>query len=560
MITRFIVAAALAVPSAGVVLAVPATAEAAPVVTQGTAPHRTHGALTKREHKDVVRLAAARTTTVTFRGSCPTLKVSMGGGAGTRLATGGSPLTVSGQPGRGKVTIAKPKRLRTCTSRWTATTAAATVTQAAYRRRPTPSPTATTPAPTPTSTATPTPTPTSASPTPAPTTATPTPTTASTTPTTASPTPTTGVTGVTPEKFGAVGDGVADDTGAVQAAINSLGTGDTLTLPAGKVYRHTAVLKVAVPGVTINGTGTLLATAEATSAVHLAAANVTLDGPTLRMGTTTKRWVAFEQMKLRLGRFDGITVRNVVIEGSAAAGVYVGGATHFSLTNVTVKNTRADAIHMTGGAAYGTLTNPRVVNPGDDGVAVVSYLNDGAQVHDITVESPRVEGQKWGRGLSVVGGYNVTYRNAYVFKSAGAGIYIAAENEFGTYGVDNVTVSGAQLIGCNQQADVDAADRPSPESGRVVHGAVMVYNSRSAATVSNVTMQNLVIKDTHPDGYDQVKLNNTSTGSISRQAFTGVNITGGSKYLFKAMGTPTSAYRLSGWTKEGVAVANQLGW
>ena len=58
------------------------------------------------------------------------------------------------------------------------------------------------------------------------------------------------------------------------------------------------------------------------------------------------------------------------------------------LTNVTVKNTRADAIHMTGGAAYGTLTNPRVVNPGDDGVAVVSYLNDGAQVHDITVESP----------------------------------------------------------------------------------------------------------------------------------------------------------------------------
>ena len=71
----------------------------------------------------------------------------------------------------------------------------------------------------------------------------------------------------------------------------------------------------------------------------------------------------------------------------------------------------------------------------------------------------------------------MTYRNAYVFKSAGAGIYIAAENEFGTYGVDNVTVSGAQLIGCNQQTDVDAADRPSPESGRVVHGAVMVYNS-----------------------------------------------------------------------------------
>lgn len=372
--------------------------------------------------------------------------------------------------------------------------------------------------------------------------------------------PQTATPGTTPEDFGAVGDGRSDDTEALQAAVAALVPGETLTLPAGKVYRHSQVLTIATPDITLAGTGTLLATDEEQSAVYLAADGITVDGPTFAMADTTGRWVAFEQMKLRLGRFDGITVRNVVIEGSAAAGLYVGGATHFSLTNVTVKNTRADAIHMTGGAAYGTLTNPRVVNPGDDGVAVVSYLNDGAQVHDITVESPRVEGQKWGRGLSVVGGYNVTYRNAYVYKSAGAGIYIAAENEFGTYGVDNVTVSGAQLIGCNQQADVDAADRPSPESGRVVHGAVMVYNSRSAATVSNVTMQNLVIKDTHPDGYDQVKLNNTSTGSISRQAFTGVNITGGSKYLFKAMGTPTSAYRLSGWTKEGVAVANQLGW
>ncbi len=100
--------------------------------------------------------------------------------------------------------------------------------------------------------------------------------------------------------------------------------------------------------------------------------------------------------------------------------------------------------------------------------------------------------------------------------------------------------------------------------GEDSQGRPFTVTAGSAVQVSAadpvVTMQNLVIKDTHPDGYDQVKLNNTSTGSISRQAFTGVNITGGSKYLFKAMGTPTSAYRLSGWTKEGVAVANQLGW
>ena len=115
-------------------------------------------------------------------------------------------------------------------------------------------------------------------------------------------TPAPDVPAITPADFGAIGDGVANDTSAMQNALNSLETGETLTIPAGKTYRHTAVLKVSKPGVTIAGSGTLLATAEATSAVHLAANNITLDGVTLAMGSTTKRWVAFEQMKLRIGR------------------------------------------------------------------------------------------------------------------------------------------------------------------------------------------------------------------------------------------------------------------
>ena len=129
------------------------------------------------------------------------------------------------------------------------------------------------------------------------------------------PTPTSSapaVVGITPEQFGAKGDGVADDTAAVQSALNSVRAGGTVTLPAGKTYRHTAVLRMSVAGTTLNGSGTLLATNEAASAVYLAADNITVDGPTLKMGATTRRWVAFEQMKLRLGRFAGIVVRNVL--------------------------------------------------------------------------------------------------------------------------------------------------------------------------------------------------------------------------------------------------------
>ena len=88
----------------------------------------------------------------------------------------------------------------------------------------------------------------------------------------------------------------------------------------------------------------------------------------------------------------------------------------------------------------------------------------------------------------------------------------------------------------------------------------MVYNSQPAEAITNVTMRNLTIKDTHLDGYDQVKLNNTSTGSISRQEFNTVAITGGSKYLFKATGVAAGGYRTIAWTKEGVRQADQVGW
>ena len=80
-------------------------------------------------------------------------------------------------------------------------------------------------------------------------------------------------------------------------------------------------------------------------------------------------------MKLRLGPVTGVTLTDVTIDGSAAAGLCVGGAITSRSTG-SGQNTRADAIHFTEvEPTMGTLTDATVRNPGDDGVAVwVSYM------------------------------------------------------------------------------------------------------------------------------------------------------------------------------------------
>ena len=58
--------------------------------------------------------------------------------------------------------------------------------------------------------------------------------------------------------------------------------------------------------------------------------NIHVDNLTFKMASTTKRWSAYEQMKLRLRGFSGITLTDVKVDGSAAAGIYIGGARNFT--------------------------------------------------------------------------------------------------------------------------------------------------------------------------------------------------------------------------------------
>jgi hypothetical protein len=346
-----------------------------------------------------------------------------------------------------------------------------------------------------------------------------------------------------PASFGARGDGRTDDTLAIQRALDALAPGDTLRFAAGRTYPHSDILTIRTPGAHLTGPGTLLATAEARSAVLVDADDVLLDGGlVLRMGRTTERWHTFEQMKLRINGRSGVVVRNVRIEGAAAAGVYVGtGASNFLLEDVTVVGTRADGIHITGGAHDGVVRRPVTRRTGDDGVAVVSYRGDGAPVRRVLVTSPRVTDSLGGRGVAVVGGEDITYQDVSVNRSAGAGIYVAAEGApYFTYAPKRISVRGAVIVGANTNATVG-------------HGAVLVYAGAPGFDPAGVSMSDVRVSGTRTSAPWQVGIVHDSGANVSDVRFDRFRLQGQPSPLETTV--PRRAWKRSAWTVNGIAVS-----
>lgn len=348
------------------------------------------------------------------------------------------------------------------------------------------------------------------------------------------------------ESFGAKGNGLTDDTASVQRALDSLRTGDRLMFPAGKVYRHSDVLTVNVAGVRLSGPGTLLATNEARSNFRINANNVLADnGLTFKMASTTRRWDAYEQMKLRLSGHTGIVLRNIIVDGSAAAGIYIGnGCSRYLLEDVTVQNTRADGIHNTDAAHDGTIRRPVIRNVGDDGVAVVSYSKpEGvAPCRNITIESPRFYGNVWGRAFSVVGGEDITFRNVYAENSNAAAVYVACEGEpYYTFASKRIRVLGGTLKNSNASTTVD-------------HGAVLVYSGRAGYSNDDIEISDMKIINTRPTASRQVGV----LGEANRVQLRNFSFSGGPRNLFST-NVPADRYNTTGWMLH-VPVADHTGY
>jgi len=83
---------------------------------------------------------------------------------------------------------------------------------------------------------------------------------------------------------------------------------------------------------------------------------------------------------------------------------------------------------------------------GDDMIAVVSYQGDGVLSRNVLITGNSLEGNAWGRGITVVGGADVTIANNIVRNvQVSAGILVAQEDSFRTYGASGVLVENNEI-------------------------------------------------------------------------------------------------------------------
>lgn len=266
---------------------------------------------------------------------------------------------------------------------------------------------------------------------------------------------------VDPRDYGAVGDGVADDTDALIHALGALpAEGGILFLDDGLTFRTTDRIKI--PGDHIklwspNGQSEIFAE---TGGEDRAQAFVCEDldgcgffGLHFR-SDATRRLSALEDSQIAI---DGGTLAEVVgveIEGSASAAVFFFGESEHSFVEGNyIHHSWSDAVHFTNGSQQAWVWDNTIYNGGsgggDDGVACVSYEDEPVCGHMEWWNNSHF-GDGWGRGFSVIGGEQIEIHDNFARDIGAAGIIVASEPTYDTPGSRDISIHDNVLYRTSQ--------------------------------------------------------------------------------------------------------------
>ena len=287
---------------------------------------------------------------------------------------------------------------------------------------------------------------------------------------------------------GARCDGSFDNSGAIASAIAAAKTKRVAVYVPVGVCAYGDVIRL--DGVKLVGAGdgsVLHALDPSYEAIFMYGSGAEVSLLKLAGRKATTRKPNYEGTRISLFGATNFVIDKVTIDGATGAGIQTSRSTNNGrITNNVIKNTLADSIHITGRASYVTLESNRIENSGDDGIAVVSYRQDGGLTHHITARNNVILNNKGGRHMSVVGGSQVLYENNRLESNlAGAAcLYFAQEATYATYGAHDVTARYNTVKNCGGAA--------------IGHGAVHVSNSGEEANTNITLTRNDIVQNGQP--------------------------------------------------------------
>ena len=240
-------------------------------------------------------------------------------------------------------------------------------------------------------------------------------------------------------------------------------------------------------------------------------------------------------------RIKGATIRGNTINNSGAAGIFLYKASLFTVADNVVYRSWADGIHVTAGSADGRIVKNAVSQNGDDMVAIVSYAGDRKAVgmatrynvmssdemdDNIYIAQNHLTDTYWGRGISVVGGTDVTIENNEISRTPTcAGIYLLRESSYLSFGDRNILV---QQNSISQVQTLPPTYKP-PNLDLVLthHGAIEISsqmdsqefadpNVRSQLSVAGIAILNNTIQNARFAAmrFGAVSRSDNTTGSL----------------------------------------------
>jgi hypothetical protein len=232
--------------------------------------------------------------------------------------------------------------------------------------------------------------------------------------------------------YNAQGDGVTDDSAAIQNAVNAAASaGKSVWFPPG-TYNQT--VRITVPSnVNVKGAGVWWSHLHATvtssgSAIGFRLNNNTTVSDLRISGVDTQRNGYNDKV---FQTFSGAGQNNILTNLWVQHASVFEGWTDWNgstIQNCRVYDLYADGIHWgDGGYSDNFAANNYFRGMGDDSIAQVNFTNFTTSPHGNIAQFNSVIASYWGRGMADIGGNTLTYRDNVIDSTYLAGMMVATE-------------------------------------------------------------------------------------------------------------------------------------